>query len=123
VDGRWRRGGSLGEAGVVVKREVHAHCERWLWARVIASVEGETRHIDFSVQAVSTGLGIASARGTGWVCVASYPSADMSRLSTLSERVSDVVRGTPEDAAVDVQLAVEGTRYRTPWTPDSWGST
>ena len=103
----------------VVKREIHAHCERWLWARVITSVEGETRHIDFSVQAVSMGLGIASARRcTGWICVASYPSAD--RAVTLSERVSDVVHATPEDAAVDVQLAVEGSRYRAPWSPASW---
>ena len=87
-------------------------CERWLWARVIA----DDRHIDFAVQAVPTGLGMSTPRGTAWVAVAMHPTTD--RKATLTERVSDAARATPEEAAQDVRIAAEGTDWRRPWTPE-----
>ena len=101
---------------------IASRCERWLWA---PRLDGETTapdfvEIDFSVQAVPTGLGIAAPMGPGWAAVGAWRGAhsDGGPREAHVERVSEAPRATPELAAEDLRIAAEGTQWRKRWTPE-----
>lgn len=107
---------------------IHSRCDRWLWAR---RLDGETTapdfvEIDFAVQATGASMRVSpSADGlvptvTRWIAVATWRGAhpaDGGQRAAHVDRVSDAPRATPELAAEDLRIAVEGTQWRKPWSP------